>query len=524
MQAADRSGPPKVVSALRSWGLGLGIVTACSWARCVATGSPKVDENYPALLPGTAIFVALAAGWSLLVWGWWRLLRQPPPVEESRKLAFVGLLLTAPMLPMLSNDVFSVVAYGSVAAQGHDVYATNEALQGSAFYAWVGAHWSSTVCVYGPATLLAAIPAAALSGGSPWIALVLVRLTWLLPLAAAMELSFRRLRDRPAFHVMVWLNPLFLVEGPGQLHADMLGVAAVVAGVALAMGGRQRSSRVVWWGPSSTGTLLYAVAVLGKYTYLFAAPWFWLFGARSRRARIFRLLQMAAVLLGVGVILYAPFWRGLPTLTRPVRELGAMIPGGSIVEVVGHIVHVVRGGAVPPANLPPEVAVEMERQAKAPTWAVVSRVLRLVFVLVALRQLQQMLRNAANPRALALGTGALVVAAITLASHRFQSWYLMAALPFFGLECTSVWQRWWVVVVAASVATEFIHVLPRDAALLPVWSVVTNGAVVIAFVAWFRGRFLWPLVPPGLPAAPRDASSPPETTEPAAPSPPPAGS
>jgi hypothetical protein len=198
-----------------------------------------------------------------------------------------------------------------------------------------------------------------------------------------------------------------------------------------------------------------------------------------------------------------------------------MIPGGSIVEVVGHLVHVIRGGAVPPANLPPEVAVEVERQAKAPTWHVASLVLRGVFVLVALRQLEQMLRNAASPRALALGTGALVVAAISFASHRFQSWYLMAALPFFGLACTSAWERWWVVIVAASVATEFIHVLPRDAALLPVWSVVTNGAVAIAFLGWFRARFLWPLVPPGPPGL---GDAPPGTTQPAAPSPPRRGS
>jgi hypothetical protein len=76
------------------------------------------------------------------------------------------------------------------------------------------------------------------------------------------------------------------------------------------------------------------------------------------------------------------------------------------------------------------------------------------------------LRDAAKPYdegRIALGTGTLIVAVLTLASHRFQSWYLVAALPFFGLRCTAVWQRWWISVIPLAVGTEFIHVLPRTA-------------------------------------------------------------
>jgi hypothetical protein len=82
------------------------------------------------------------------------------------------------------------------------------------------------------------------------------------------------------------------------------------------------------------------------------------------------------------------------------------------------------------------------------------------------------------------------VAALTLASHRFQSWYLVAALPFFGLRCTEVWRRWWLAVVPLSVATEFIHVLPRTALLLPVWSVVTNTGVILVFLMSFKARYV----------------------------------
>jgi hypothetical protein len=452
------------------WLIGLAVMTACSWIRFLVTGSPKVDENYPALVPGTCLFAGLVLGWGLLVFGWYGLLARPLPTGSARKLAYAGLGLTAPMLPLLSNDVYSLLTYASLAARGHDVYASAGALSQSPFFPWVGKIWDTKVCVYGPTTLVSAMPAT-LFGASPWLALALLRLAWLPPIAGVMELSFRRLSDRPSFHAMVWCNPLFMVEGLGQLHADVLGLAAMAAGIVLATSDRARTA----WA-------LYAFAVLGKYTFLFTGPWFWLLRATGLRQRLSRLAAMAAILLGVGVLFYAPFWRGPATLTEPIRTLGSINPGGSIVEVVGDVVQVLRGRGIPSRDA--------ARAVMEPTWFAVSLVLRVVFFGVAAVQLGRMWRRSDDADDLALATGALVVASITLASHRFQSWYLMTALPFFGLRCDGPWRRWWVLVIALATATEFIHELPPAAAIVPVWGAVTNGGVVVVFLLWFRERLL----------------------------------
>jgi hypothetical protein len=396
---------------------------------------------------------------------------------QPRRLAFLGLAVAAFMLPMLSNDLFSVLAYASVAAQGHDVYTTVSWLPHSVWYPWVGGRWAEKVCVYGPTSLVAALPSA-LAGGNPWVALVVLRLVWFVPLALVMEWSFRRLRDRPFFHAMVWLNPLWLVEGPGQLHTDLLGVIAVVAGIVLQKGGRAKAG----WG-------LYGLAVLGKYTFAFTGVWFWLFGAKTLRQRLLRLPAIGAVVLVLAVLCFAPFWRGPATVTEPLHDLAGMNPGGSITEVVGILVDLLRGGPAPHADAPMTQALALDQATHATTWLVVSLVLRLLTLGVAARLLWAMLRRP-DEGTLALGTGALVVAVVTLASHRFQSWYLLAALPFFGLQCTAAWRRWWVAVVALAVSTELVHVLPRASLLLPVWSVVTNGGVVIVFLMSFRARYL----------------------------------
>jgi hypothetical protein len=464
----------------RRWLGGLGIVTACSWGRFVATGSLKVDENYPAGWAGTGLFLGLVAGWALLVLGWRGMLVSPRPARPRppRRLAYAGLLLAALMLPMLSNDVFSLFAYGSLAGTGHDVYTTASSLTDTPWYAWVGQHWNEEVCVYGPSTLVGILPVT-LAGHSPWAALFLLRIAWFAPLVLVMELSFRRLRDRPLFHAMVWLNPLWIVEGPGQMHGDVLGLVAVVAGIVLAFGGRVRSAWALW-----------AVAVLGKYSFGFTGFWFWLFRAPEWRRRAVRTPAMAAILVGLAIVFFAPFWHGPATILVPVRALGKMNPGGSITEVVGILVNLARGGGVPHADTPVQSALEASRAANAGTWWAVSLVMRVVALAVCARVLAGMIRKPHDDGRVALGTGALVIAVVTLASHRFQSWYLIAALPFFGLRCTEVWRRWWVAVVTTSVATEFVHVLPTTSPILPVWSAVTNGATVVLFLAFFVRRYL----------------------------------
>jgi len=150
------------------WLLGLFVVTGCSWCRYVATGSPRVDGNYPPTLEGSLLLVAVAAGWGLMILAWRSFLARPP--DQPQRLAFAGLLTAHLMLPMLSNDVFSVFAYASLAARGRDVYTDAAGLTGPDGYkcdpAWLGLPraawwtsfgscfgWSSASCAGGPRSL-----------------------------------------------------------------------------------------------------------------------------------------------------------------------------------------------------------------------------------------------------------------------------------------------------------------------------------------------------------------------------------
>lgn len=455
------------------------LVTVCSWLRFVITGSMKVDESYPSVRAGTALFVVLLVGWSMLVYGWVGFLRRPP--ERPRLLAYVGLGVASLMLPLLSNDVYSVFAQAWAAAHERDVFTSTQSLHDSPWFSFVGEHWRNVVCKYGPLSLYASMPASLVKG--PLLARCVLRLTWTIPLVAVMEASFRTLQAlRPdsanRFHTMVWLNPLFLIEGPGQMHVDLLGLMAITAALLLHMRGRVLASRSAW-----------ALAVLCKWNLGLTAVWFCLCGARTLRQSMTRAVSLVAILVLLGLILYFPVWRGTGTILVPLRALADQNPGGSIVDVVGELVHVLRAGhVVVDAHTPADVLDVMKRAEREGTWRVVSMMTTLVAIVVSVPVLRRMLRKR-DEDVVSAGTGALVVIATTIVSPVFHSWYLLAALPFFGLSCSPAWRKWWVVVVALSVTEGFSLTLPRDATLFAICVALSTGATALAFFWRLRSRF-----------------------------------
>ena len=184
-----------------------------------------------------------------------------------------GLLVAALMLPMLSNDVFSLFAYGSLAAQGHDVYTTAAGLTDTVWYPWVGQHWNEKVCVYGPSTLVGILPVAL---GRPQ------------SVACPARPPPRLVRTARARHGA--LVPA--TGGPAALSRDGVAQSALGRGGARAAArGPARARRPSWRGSSCASAGARSPAgrstrwrSLGKYSFAFTGFWFWLFGARTARA------------------------------------------------------------------------------------------------------------------------------------------------------------------------------------------------------------------------------------------------
>jgi hypothetical protein len=427
------------------------------------------------------LLVALCLGWALAVSGWAAMLDHPP--RRPRRLFYLGLLAAAGMLPLLSNDLFSLFAQASLSSHGRDVFVSPASLRDSVWFPWIGERWQQSASPYGPVTLLAAWPSV-LGGSNAFLADACLKLAWGVPLAIVFELSVRALPGRPGFQSMLWLNPLLLVEGFGQLHPDLLGALFLTAGLLL---GRR--------APGIGGAAAWALATLSKLNMALSLPWFWLVGTGGWTRRVGRAALLAGCLLVASALVYAPFWRGPETVLGQLRALrsGTLVPGGTLVDVAGTVAGALAGPSSR-TGTPVEQFDPHQREARARAWRV-SQTAAALLALAAVVPLGLGLRRRWDEEWLALATGAFVVAVLTLASPKFQSWYLLAALPFFALSCPPAWRRWWVWAVGISVTPEFALVLPRTALLYAPWAVTTLATVVV-FLAGFRARF-WSIAPLG---------------------------
>jgi hypothetical protein len=456
----------------------------------LATGSPKVDENYPAELPGTIIIFGLLIGWGLAVSGWTAFLQQP--LMRPRRLAYLGLLTVVPMVPMLSNDIYGLFAYAWVAAHRLDVYGSAQFLPASPWFLSIGERWREIPSPYGPIGLLVAAGPSLLGAKHPLLAALLLRLIFLVPFVVVMEVSFKVFRARPFFHAIVWLNPLVLVEGAGQLHLDLIGLLAITAGLLSQSTGRREWGAVGW-----------ATASLTKWNDLITAPWFWLAGTHTLWQRLKSAAILAAVLAAMSIAAFAPLVRSPVSLRQSFQALFAktVVPGGTVVDVAGAVADALQGSRMDP-QLSEQERTTLRQEVRANAWRV-AQILMMLAALVALApSLMALTRSGEDEELVALAGGVLVVIVLTLASPKFQSWYLMSALPFFGLGCPSVWRRWWPWAIFFSVTEEFALVLPRTAVLFAPL-VACSTAMMAAVCLWsFRDRFWRPFV-----ARPNDAAS-----------------
>ena len=420
------------------------------------------------------LLAVLCIGWLLAVTAWAELLARPP--GRPRRLFYAGLVVTAGMLPLLSNDLFSLLAQASLSRQGQDVFGSAAAYRNSPWFAWIGARWRESPSPYGPVTLLAAWPGA-LVGSNPFLADGSLKISWGLALVAVFELSQRRFREGPHFQTMLWLNPLLLVEGIGQLHPDLLGALLITTGLLL----RRRS-------PGPGGALSWAMATLCKLNLALTVPWFALVATRTWAQRLRRVAVLAGVFAVVAVLAYAPFWRGPETLAGQWRSLrvSTLVPGGTLVDVAGAVAGALAGEPSHAGRTVEEFDAS-QQAVRAQAWRIAQAIAALI-ALAAIVPLGLRLLRRQDEEWLAVATGGFVVAIVTLASPKFQSWYLLAAVPFFALRCPPTWRRWWVWAVGTSVTPEFQHILPRSSPLYVPASLGTLASVVI-FLCWFRGRF-----------------------------------
>jgi hypothetical protein len=216
-------------------------------------------------------------------------------------------------LPYSSNDIFSNLAYGRMLRLGINPYLAGPSAlpAGDPFLAMVGPRWLDTPSAYGPVNL--ALNWLAGRADSVAASMVVYKLgafaTSIGTVLAGYAICRRHLEGsaaRGAFAFLA-LNPLLVYEVSGQAHND----GVMVLGLML----------FVWAALAERELLAAACLALALYAKFAVAPVFGLYLVFLFRRSPLKAAAAAALVAGLGAVLFLPFWHGMATLAGPLTTI-----------------------------------------------------------------------------------------------------------------------------------------------------------------------------------------------------------
>ena len=457
---------------------GAAFLVAWSWVRLLVSGHPSPDLGalpFPLDLVGTAGFVA-----AVLVCLWAHIGRVTQAAAGSAATGWreltreaLGLvLLASAMLPLLSGDLFSVLAYAELLVRPSVDPFTLPApgLAGSSFAPFLSPRWREAPCLYGPLPLVFWSSAARFAGSLP-AALAVAKLL-AVGAAAATILLLRRYCSRPegpgpAAFAAVALSPVLWVEGAGQAHVDVL-VGLLFAAWLLAA----RRPGVVF------ASALLGAAVASKLTAALPAGMYLAYLAGRPGALPARLGRVAAAASALGLVVafaYWPFWSGLDTLRVPLAFLAERRPTNSLGEIAFVAMRPILGSAAATAAL-------------SSLGTLLTAGLALVGAVLAFR--------APGFSALAGAMAGVSLLATTLAAPVFHPWYLIPCLVLSVELRDPVWRDWLLRFGTLSLLADGTVLLAYGSTARAVYGALAVVVVVAASLHGIRPR-LRRLLDPG---------------------------
>jgi hypothetical protein len=462
-------------------------MTASSYIRWAVTGSIKVEQNYlsgwPMVLNMVLFLGALAAAGYAYVKA---VLRSPGydlDLRQVKRLAVATALVTFFMMPMLSNDIFSGLAYGDLVLRGINPYTQAGMLKTTLYASYLGRAWIDAPCVYGPVNVLLEAASAWAGSGSVLAGVAIIKL---MTLGFALLFIWTAGRffetadpDRKSnTAALVLLAPIFWVMGSGQAHNDIVAAALLMTSLLL-----MKKKHFV------AAFVLLTLAVQAKVFAAIAVPLFIVLAWSALRADKKRLILTLGASLGLAAVcsaaLYAPLWDGAKTLSTPAKFLEQKHATKSIprvaataAEFVNTVVH--RRLALP--SVPPaDQRSALEKETVS--------LMKILSLLLALYVLVRLRRFRAFNDYLA-GFAALATIVVCFYSPAFQPWYLVGALPLFAGVERKEWVTWAAAIFAAASAMNVLHIAGDSNVPARILSAVFIAGTNGLFFWRFRARFL----------------------------------
>lgn len=465
-------------------------IVVISWFRVYVAGTLKVDGHGLSGVPVYVVFISFIVAlcvYSVSLYKLWRENVLNP--SQIKHAAYILAAIFCLMLPMLSNDIFSMLTYGDTANKGVDVYTNTQAFIISPYYDYVSDLWKKAPCVYGPVCLTTLRIATLMGNGSLLTSLVVYKLfilCWALLFIEVMCRLAKLLGTPNNSLLFVVLNPLVLMQGLAQLHTD--GIAITLSGCMLYF----FLSKKWYWA-----FVFAALSIATKISFVLMLP-FLVVGLFIEKASwaIFLTRTFAGLCITVIILsaVYAPYYSSPETFKVPFNFVFKQDPAKSIAEVVGDIVYfapaVLSGGEN--KELHNNLHVKPSTSAKQlEAWLLVKKISQVFALLISVFVFMRFLMGKSTMQQWIRTFLRLILLFLLFYSHVFYAWYLLMAIPFVWYEKDTKFMQWLFVLTCFSNVHDVLCAVNHGT---PVYFVVLplTFLSIVSFIWRFRRVFfLW---------------------------------
>jgi len=401
------------------------------------------------------LLVVVAAGALVRIWVRARPLARGLGVVQAQQLGAVGLVWSVPLLvaPVLfSRDVFSYIALSRLPSAGIDPYQHGTGVLSTSWSDGADPMWFDAPAPYGPVWILASSALFRLTDAEPTAALLGFRLLALagvgLLAVFVPRLAVRAGADPGTAAWLAVLNPMVLFHFGVAAHNDALMVGLLIAGLALALGGRV-----------GVGVAVVTLAGLVKAPALLALPFLAVYLATSTpgwriRIRVGTTVLSVALAVAAATTVAAGVGVGwVANLATPTEVDTWLSPSTALGRTIG-------------------LVAEAGELASADS---VLHVARLAGLVVAALMLGWLLLTAR--RRPLLRTIALALLAVVVLGPVVHPWYLLWPLPLLAVSVTSRRELGWIVGASLGLAT---YTVANTAATSAALFSVGDGVAVLA--------------------------------------------
>lgn len=459
------------------------LMVSLSFFRAFIAGTIRVDGHGLSGWPVYVVFFGFLLALGVYAYNYYKLWNAGDiEIGSVRLLAFVLAALFSLMLPMLSNDIYSLLSYGDAANRGVDVYTDVKSLVLSPYFDYVSPLWRTAPCVYGPVSLGTSRLACLIGNGNILLSIVAYKVLAFIWSLVLIEMAFRiagvlKTSVRPFLFIV--LNPVFLLQGVAQLHCDMLAVTLCLCMLYFFFRGNWLLA-FLFAGLTIVAKMNFVLVLGFLVVALFLNKDSWL-------SFIYKTVGGICITALVIAALYFPYYSSADTFKVPFNFLFSQNPAKSIAEVIGDIVYFA------PAVISGHTDEMNATMAKSSgvsdpqlvVWIAVKRACQLfAFILSAIIFVRYWFGKRESKQWMNIYLRFLIIF-LLFYSHVFYAWYLMLLLPFVWYETDKRFMQWMFVLTCFSNVHDIMCSVNHDT---PVYFIVLPLTLLSVLVFFWRLR------------------------------------